>query len=202
MPLSDELLSQLVTSGLDYIIVGIDGVTQETYERYRVRGDLERVLSNLRRLIEMKRAHGSKTPVIEWQMIDFDFNRQEQASAEALSRALGVDRFCLKADCYSDHSPDDPQGAEESAYRRRKSCPLLWTSLAIECDGSVSACLSRDDDSLYMGSLNESTLAEIWDSEEYTELRRTHAQPEDPTRYLCRRCSLFEGRGHLRQPSD
>ena len=33
--LSDEYIRNLVTSGLDRLIVSVDGATQETYEKYR-----------------------------------------------------------------------------------------------------------------------------------------------------------------------
>ena len=56
----------VVRSGLDTMIVSLDGVTQDVYEQYRVAGRLDRVLDNLRLLVETKRRLGVETPYLEW----------------------------------------------------------------------------------------------------------------------------------------
>lgn len=185
MTLSDEQLSQLVTSGLDYIQVAIDGVTQATYEQYRVGGDLDLVLFNLRRLIATRRRLGSRTPLIEWQMLDFAFNRAEQERASELAAELGADRFMIKPDSHS--ALLSPAG-----YSRQVKCILLWVSFAVESDGAVSACLVKDGDSLYVGDLRETSIQDIWNSPAFAKLRRCsgRACSEHP----CRECNWFAGR--------
>jgi hypothetical protein len=56
LPLSEDRLEALLHCGLEHLIVSVDGATQETYERYRVGGRLDLVLSNLRRLIALQRS--------------------------------------------------------------------------------------------------------------------------------------------------
>ena len=68
-PLTPEMAEQVIRSGLDVLIVSLDGVTQDVYEIYRVTGHLDRVLDNLRLLDRKKRELGSTTPHIEWQFI-------------------------------------------------------------------------------------------------------------------------------------
>ena len=55
-----EKAELLVDSGLDRLIVSIDGTTQEVYESYRVGGKLEKVLAGTRCLVEAKRKLKSK----------------------------------------------------------------------------------------------------------------------------------------------
>src|SRR5688572_2991286 len=62
LPKFDEAMAQrLLDSGLTELWLSIDGASQETYEVYRRRGDLDRVLRNielLRRLqVEQRREH-------------------------------------------------------------------------------------------------------------------------------------------------
>ena len=135
MRLSDDKLIQLINSGLDHMQVAIDGVTQQAYEKYRVGGNLDLVLANLERIIMLKKQLNSKTPFIEWQMIDFDWNKSEQKQAEILAEEFGVDGFLLKPNCYSTYPT--------MTYSRKNRCFLLWFSFAVECDGMISACFTN-----------------------------------------------------------
>jgi MoaA/NifB/PqqE/SkfB family radical SAM enzyme len=91
-----ELRARLLESGLDEIIVSVDGATQPTYAAYRRGGVLATVLEGIRRLrIERDRA-GLARPRIVWRYILFAWNDsdEELARAEGLAREIGVDRFC------------------------------------------------------------------------------------------------------------
>ncbi len=50
--LPDDLLTGLIHSGLDEIGISIDGATAATYNRYRIGGDFETAIANLRRLVK------------------------------------------------------------------------------------------------------------------------------------------------------
>lgn len=184
MELSDEKLIRLVKSGLDYMQIGIDGTTQDRYGKYRIGGELELVLSNLRRIIAAKKKLNSKTPVIEWQMIDYGTNQSDQKEAQMMARDFGVEVFATKPDCYSTFPSSD--------HVRQNRCRLLWSSLTVECDGMVSACLTMDDDSLYVGDLNHSSITEIWNSEKFIEVRKSHIRNAPNNKYFCKRCNRFD----------
>jgi MoaA/NifB/PqqE/SkfB family radical SAM enzyme len=62
--LTDEKARQTVESGLDRLIISIDGTTQEVYEQYRVGGKLEKVLEGARNIIKWKKKLNSKTPFV------------------------------------------------------------------------------------------------------------------------------------------
>jgi MoaA/NifB/PqqE/SkfB family radical SAM enzyme len=95
-----------VKSGLDYMLVSIDGATQPVYEKFRRHGNLELVCRNVQRLVEAKRALGRRTPVIAWRYLTFEHNIHEIPLAIETARRLGADQF-LTLDPY-DVSWDDP----------------------------------------------------------------------------------------------
>ncbi len=82
-----------VDSGLDTMLLSIDGATQPVYERFRRNGSLELVLDNLRRIVAVKRARGRGTPVLAWRFLAFEHNVHEAPMAESMARELGVDYF-------------------------------------------------------------------------------------------------------------
>jgi len=95
-----------VESGLDYMVLSIDGATQPVYERFRRKGNLELVFRNIRKLVEAKRQSGKSTPIITWRYLMFEHNLHEVPAARETARELGVDQF--KAEPAWDVSWDDP----------------------------------------------------------------------------------------------
>ena len=67
--LSEETAEGVVKSGLDQLYCSIDGITQEVYEKYRVRGNLEMIKNNIKLIDKKKKELGSKTPKIVWQFL-------------------------------------------------------------------------------------------------------------------------------------
>ncbi|MDZ7784574.1 MAG: radical SAM protein [Halioglobus sp.] len=90
---SDDKIDKLITSGLEYLILSIDGITQDTYAKYRVRGNVNKVLGNVEKLIRRRKELGSHTPFIEWQFIAFEHNAHELEAAREMAYSMGVDRF-------------------------------------------------------------------------------------------------------------
>ncbi len=95
-----------VTSGLDFMLLSIDGATQAVYERFRRRGNLDRVYGNIAKLVETRRRLRRRTPVICWQFLAFEHNVCEIPKAIEKARELGVDEFKLVRPF--DISWDDP----------------------------------------------------------------------------------------------
>lgn len=84
-----------VASGLDYILLSIDGATQPVYQRFRKHGNLALVLHNLDKLIAARRRANSRFPAIAWQYLVFEHNRHELPAAIELAAAAGVDEMRL-----------------------------------------------------------------------------------------------------------
>ncbi len=77
-------------SGLSHFVAAIDGISQENYEKYRKRGDLELVLRNLRWLSEARQETGSSMK-LTWKYLVNGYNENEMDEAKVLARKLQVD---------------------------------------------------------------------------------------------------------------
>jgi MoaA/NifB/PqqE/SkfB family radical SAM enzyme len=95
-----------VESGLDYIVLSIDGATQAVYERFRQKGALELVYENTRKLVAAKERLRRRTPVIAWRFLAFEHNVHEIPAAMEIARQMRLDQF--RADPAWDISWDDP----------------------------------------------------------------------------------------------
>lgn len=153
---SAEVLEAIVRTGVRSLTASIDGATPETYVRYRVRGDLEAVLSNLRTLVRLKEQYSTPRPHMTWQMIVFGHNEQEIAQARRMAEAMGMD-FSLKLswdDALSPIRDRDLVAAElgSTAVTRAEVreatgeayaseiCDQLWESPQINWNGDVLGC--------------------------------------------------------------
>lgn len=91
LKLSDQRIDEILMSGLGVICVSLDGVQADTYVRYRVGGEFDLVVENMRRLIRRKRELGLEFPLIEWRFLVFRHNQHEIPRVRERAAELGVD---------------------------------------------------------------------------------------------------------------
>lgn len=203
----------VVESGLDEIIVSLDGVDQETYEKYRVGGKIERVLSGARLLSEAKRELHSKTPVVNLQFIVFSHNQNDLEEAERIAQEVGADKFLVKtAQVYS--AADAEQFLPEEGKFRRYSedsmingdlavkgqpvrgCKVLWYSSMVNWNGAVAPCCFDKNVDFELGKAFADepgaeparSFKDIWQGQAYMDFRERVLA--DRTAFdMCRNCS-------------
>jgi MoaA/NifB/PqqE/SkfB family radical SAM enzyme len=185
-PLTGEMVEDLVRSGLDTMIVSLDGITQEVYEQYRVLGHLDRVFENLKLVVAKKKELGSSTPHIEWQFIVMRQNQHQIPEARALAKELGVDSIIFK-------KVDFPLGEEDSEAGRKwlpvgdgferddpfgrpfdeggDRCWRLWRSSVINWDGGAAPCCYLTDKKDDFGNVTKDSFKSVWNNEHYKSAR-------------------------------
>jgi MoaA/NifB/PqqE/SkfB family radical SAM enzyme len=130
-----------VESGLDLMVLSIDGATQPVYQRFRRNGDLELVLANVRKLVDAKRRLGKRTPLLSWKFLAFEHNAHEIPLAARLARKLGVNQFRVATPF--DVSWDDPEmrpaavrpGVHRLDWLSFASQPGNWNPFPARLDG-------------------------------------------------------------------
>jgi hypothetical protein len=69
----------------------IDGASPETYRIYRVRGDFNTVIANIRTINAHKRAYHTDLPRLAWQFVVFGHNEHELPLARQMADDLGME---------------------------------------------------------------------------------------------------------------
>jgi hypothetical protein len=105
LALTPDRARRLVHSGIDEVTFSIDGASQETYVRYRQRGDFAKAIGNLQAMAEEKARAGRDVPFLNWRYILFRWNDhdEEMARARQIAADTGVDRLCWEL---TDHPED------------------------------------------------------------------------------------------------
>lgn len=178
---------ETVESGLDRILISIDGVTQESYESYRIGGKLDKVIEGTKNLVEAKKVLKSSTPHIIIQFLVVKPNEHEIPQILALGEELGVDEVKLKtAQIYDYQNGSDliPTIDKYSRYRKEadgsyaiknemaNKCWKLWHSCVVTWDGKVVPCCFDKDAKYTMGNLKEQNLRSIWANSSYENFRK------------------------------
>jgi len=184
--LTDDMARKTVEAGLDKLIVSMDGLDQETYEKYRVGGTLDEVLKGLERLLHWKKKLNSTRPFIVLQFIVMRQNQHQVKDLEEMARELGVDKVGIKtAQIYDFETGSDimPTLQKYSRYRKSQngtyeiknsllnSCWRMWHSCVITWDGKVVPCCFDKDASHQLGDLKERSFVDEWRGDAYQNFR-------------------------------
>ena len=94
--LTDEHARKTVESGLDRLIVSIEGTSQETYQLYRVGGKLDKVIEGTKNVVAWKKRLRSKTPHIVIQFLVVRPNEHQIHEVHLIAKVLGVDEVGIK----------------------------------------------------------------------------------------------------------
>lgn len=184
--LNDEAARKTVESGLDRLIISIDGTSQKTYESYRVGGNLEKVIEGTRNILFWKKKLKSRTPHVVFQFLVVKQNEHQIPEVYKLAHELGVDEVALKTAQiydYKNGSPLIPQQQQYSRYRKNDDgsyslknklldhCWKMWHSCVVTWDGNVVPCCFDKDAHFVLGNLKESSFETIWRGEKYNQFR-------------------------------
>lgn len=192
MKLSDERLKELATCGLEHLIVAVDGGSQETYSRYRVGGDLSLVVSNLKRLMEVKRQTPSSQLDVELQFIEFEHNRHELDIVQQLAREACIPRFTIIQGS-SVHGWDGTDFIGSESERRRLGCHSLWVSSHINNDGSLFTCDYGEDHGMQMlGWAWDFKSSNLRNHPQAVALRDSFKRENDHLDKVCSHCSIYK----------
>lgn len=202
--LNDANARRTVESGLDRLIISIDGTTQETYQQYRVGGQLKKVLEGAANIVRWKKALNSKTPFVVFQFLVVRHNEHQIDEVKRLAQEIGVDDVWLKTAQVYDYENDPnqliPTNEKYSRYKKDKSgrmtfkgnnqnhCWRLWHDPVITWDGAVVPCCFDKDAQHKLGDLKQQSFKELWQNKEFHQFRQQVLQSRKNID-ICANCS-------------
>ena len=158
----------LFESGVDELLISMDGITKQTYERIRVGGRYEVLLENINWLLDEKERRRAEFPTIALQFVVMDENEHEQEAFIDYWKRRGRD-VRLKVKPRTGWAAAVPawKGVREVAGTvERIPCTWLLRQMTILWDGRVPQC-DGDWDLKHSvcGDANTQTIEEIWNGE-------------------------------------
>jgi len=201
--LNSENAEKTVKSGLDKIIISIDGTTQDIYEQYRKNGQLNTIIKGINNLVYWRKKLQYSTPYIVIQFIVFRFNEHQINDIKKLSKELKADKLELKSAQIYDFTKNShliPTNSKYSRYKRntdgnyeiksrlKNRCKRLWESTVITNTGDVLPCCFDKDAQYISGNLKDKDFAEINNNETIISFRRKLLKNRKQID-ICRNCT-------------
>lgn len=201
--IDEKKAEQIVASGLDRLIISIDGLTQETYESYRVHGKLDKVLEGTKHLVQAKKQVQSQTPHLIFQFLAVRANEHEIEAIKKVGKEMGIEEVRIKTAQvynYKQGNPLIPTNEKYARYKLNKDgtyslkwktgnhCWRMWSSCVFTWDAKVVPCCFDKDAQHQLGSLEKQTFTAIWKSQKYMNFRKavlTNRNQID----ICQNCS-------------
>ena len=194
---------EIVDSGLDRLIISIDGMSQESYEQYRINGQLSKVIEASTFLVEAKRERKSSTPYLIFQFLAVKPNEKEIPAVFSLAKEIGIDEVRIKTAQFYDFKHGNALMPEQDKYsryslqrngtyklkgRQGNHCWRMWSGSVLTWDGKVVPCCFDKDASHVLGDVSQQEFKKIWNSSAYQKFRYTVLTKRDEIE-ICRNCS-------------
>jgi len=185
--LNNKNAEMTVRSGLDRLIISVDGTSQEVYEQYRKEGKLDTVLKGIDNIVKWKKQLQSKTPHIIIQFLVVRPNEHQIPAIKALAKTSGVDELAFKTAQVYDYEFGNPliptidghsryskttDGKYVPKAKLHNHCWKLWHGCVITWDGLVVPCCFDKDAKHRLGNLKEQSFKNIWQGIPYQQFRR------------------------------
>ncbi len=180
-----------------------DNGTHGHVERYRVGGQLQRVLDGTKSLLAERNKRGLRTPNIALQFLVKKHNEDQIAEVKNLAEQLGVDRLLIKNIEVRSLEEAEKWLPKNDKFRRydysgqdykvkgieKKSCTRPWLSTLINWNGTFVPCCFDKNGKYPMGNIHHAnSVDEVWRGSDFAAFRSkllTDRKQID----ICRNCN-------------
>ena len=169
-----DTAEKTVLSGLDKIIISLDGYNQQTYEVYRKGGNFSVVLKAIENLSVAKKKLHKKNPIIEVQTLATSYNENNLKKIKKMAFLLGADKFAIKTMQIEvgDYEFFLPKNNKLSRYEKKtdgtyqlkrkvKFCSRVFDSAVVSSKLDVVPCCYDKDTNFVLGNISQKSFNEI-----------------------------------------
>ncbi len=200
--ISEQLAQDLVSSGLDMLILSIDGWNQDSYEEYRKGGNFEKLLSGMTFLKIAKQNSTSKNPSLVAQSLFTSVIENNIAEIKKIAIEKGFDFTFKSIQVYGNQDENhllpnkqnqkrysDSSGDIKLLKKPKNHCRRLWTHSVITTDADMVACCNDKIPNHIFGNICQNDIKTILKSENRINFQKAVLQKKSDIN-ICRNCNL------------
>ncbi len=201
--IDEKKASEIVDSGLDRLIISIDGTSQESYENYRINGQLSKVIEGTQHLIDAKKQKGSQLPHLIFQFLAVGPNEHEIPAILSLGKKMGINEVRIKTAQLYEYKNGNAlmtknekysryvqkaDGTYKLKYKTGNYCWRMWSGSVLTWDGKVVPCCFDKDAQHVLGTITEQPFHDIWKNDAYKNFRISVLKNRNSIE-ICKNCS-------------
>ncbi|MFH1452566.1 MAG: radical SAM protein [Armatimonadota bacterium] len=213
--------SMLVDMGVDEIFISLDGATKDVYEKIRCGARFDKVIENIKRVVEIKKEKKASLPRLVIRFVPLKTNIHQLSDMVKLTKELGIEEMEVPSLYLFEGNKDlsfDPVEFEKYSKEALKTadelgisldifgdkediseCKRVENSTYITCEGEILPCCAlnqrniRDSIKKYsFGNVYKESISSIWDSGRYKRFRASVLTGDMPR--LCEGCYWYESK--------
>jgi len=200
--LNQDKAIELLEAGLDDIMLSIDSIDKEAYEKIRIGLSFENVMNNIQGLFAV-RDEIKPELIVRVRGVSFHDLNEEQGSKE-LERwedfwgkfKKPQDRIYMKQLHNWGNQVDlnsSKTGPGNGYYNDIfHPCILPWSTMHITAMGIIALCSMDYDAKFSLGDLNHESITDVWRSDKWALIRGLHKSGNRNELAMCRGCKLFD----------
>jgi radical SAM protein with 4Fe4S-binding SPASM domain len=191
---------KIVKSGLNHLIISLDGMDQEKYGLYRKNGNLDTVIAGIKNVSEAKIRFRS-TIKLEIQFLVNKINEHQIPQINEFAKSVRAS-LRLKSMQVNDKKEIGRWLPLNGKFRRYSlkngeyviksnlpdRCARLWFNPVITWDGKVLPCCFDKNAEHIMGDLNQDSFRDIWNGPKYRIFRKSIFSGRNMIE-ICRNCT-------------
>jgi len=198
--LTTENAEKLSVSGLNRLIVSLDGMDRTSYSSYRKNGNFDLVMEGTRNVAEAIKRNSSSLKLII-QFLVHKKNEHQIVNVKSFAREINASLKLKSMQIISKEAHNEwlPSNEKFRRYELNKNryviknpfpdrCARLWFNPVITWDGKVLPCCFDKDAEYIMGDLNEHSFGDIWHSSNYRVFRKKVLSDRKNVE-ICRNCT-------------
>ena len=179
----DEVIDALVKYNFDGMVVSIDGASNETYSKYRVNGNFDEVIENIKKINEAKKKYKKTCPYLRWQyvILPFNSNIEEIRKAKEMAKSLDMEIYFKKdwwlyipqnsAEIYNETGLSyENEAIASNCTSRWLPCAEVFFNPQVNWDGRFLGCCTLADDIYDLDAFSMS-LEEILNTKEIQQIK-------------------------------
>jgi MoaA/NifB/PqqE/SkfB family radical SAM enzyme len=157
--LTEEKTKALCETGVDLVIISVDGATKKTYESIRIGSNFETVKNNIEFLVRYRKEQMKKKPLIRLQFVRMKENIHEFDSF----RNQWKDKVdVLVVIDYSNRIGQVSRAIDNRKPMGRAYCPHPWRRLTVTASGKALMCCVDWDGKYFVGDCSQESIKSIW----------------------------------------
>jgi pyruvate-formate lyase-activating enzyme len=176
-------MGELIDSGLDYLIIALDGADKATYEQHRVGGSFDKIMENIKAVVAKRQAMGSRTPYLEIQFLLLEGTATQLDRMKELAASLGVDRLVVKEARNEKNTP-----VREEASHKVRPCYWLWEVLNLNWQCDIKVCCDGLMERFSFANVLQSGVRDGWNCSAMENVRKLFTKNTSETRTLLAGC--------------
>jgi radical SAM protein with 4Fe4S-binding SPASM domain len=204
----DEFNKSILLSGLDHLIIALDGASEKSYLTYRKGGDFNKIIEGIRSIVKLKKQLKVKKPIINLRMVVTSFNEHEIPLMKKLADELDVEVLTLKTPNPNfDGSPANEKLIPKNKRYQRYAyypgtlkkmdideyfCHVPWSATTLFSDGTIVSCEYDLDSDFSFGNIRDESFKEIWIGKKAQKFRQKFFKNKENFAF-CKNCP-YKGR--------